>query len=317
MSEETRVLEIHTLNYNLFLKEKLIAIGWNKIGDLSKQSNGITNGEYRVAMRGESWKMELSNTIDTVMKRAKSKKQFRFYMKQYGYDVCWEDRRKYITYTCPNGRKCRDNKLHEAKYRKENMEHEFKIRRNESSLQRELAGGTGHTDYGLRTGKQLAGGDITAGVADGHAVRCQGSDGRNYDIRTDEMALGESADDTRSGHREVIGDTESNVGNHDVRSVEAGSVSEGSRLTGWEAERADLIAAEMLRRAEQKSRLQTAPTGDADRSAAPDIVGGITAIASMIEDETVYDTEYAREHVDRKALAKEIRKKEELGMHMG
>ena len=38
MSEETRVLEIHTLNYNLFLKEKLIAIGWNKIGDLSKLS---------------------------------------------------------------------------------------------------------------------------------------------------------------------------------------------------------------------------------------------------------------------------------------
>ena len=36
MSEETRVLEIHTLNYNLFLKEKLIAIGWNKIGDLSQ-----------------------------------------------------------------------------------------------------------------------------------------------------------------------------------------------------------------------------------------------------------------------------------------
>ena len=38
MSEETRVLEIRTLNYNLFLKEKLIAIGWNKIGDLSKLS---------------------------------------------------------------------------------------------------------------------------------------------------------------------------------------------------------------------------------------------------------------------------------------
>ena len=36
MSEETRALEIRTLNYNLFLKEKLIAIGWNKIGDLSK-----------------------------------------------------------------------------------------------------------------------------------------------------------------------------------------------------------------------------------------------------------------------------------------
>ena len=86
--------------------------------EIHKQSNGITNREYRVAMRRESWKMDLSNTIDMVMKRAKSKKQFRFYMKQCGYDVKWEDSRKYITYTCPNGRRCRDNKLHEAKYRK-------------------------------------------------------------------------------------------------------------------------------------------------------------------------------------------------------
>ena len=73
----------------------------------------------------------------------------------------------------------------------------------------------------------------------------------------------------------------------------------------------------MRRRAEQKSRLQTAPTGGVDRNSAPDIVGGIAALASMIEDEPAEDTEYAREHVDRKALAKEIRKKEELGMHMG
>ena len=93
--------------------------------EIHKQSNGITNGEYRSAMRGESWKMDLINTIDAVMKRAKSKKQFRFYMKQCGYDVKWEDNRKYITYTCPNGRRCRDNKLHEAKYRKENMEYEL------------------------------------------------------------------------------------------------------------------------------------------------------------------------------------------------
>ena len=108
--------------------------------ELGKQTNGVTTGEYRCAMRQESWKMNLINTIDTVMKRAKSKKQFRFYMKQCGYDVKWEDSRKYITYTCPNGRRCRDNKLHEAKYRKENMEYEFEIRRNESSFKAEYSG---------------------------------------------------------------------------------------------------------------------------------------------------------------------------------
>jgi hypothetical protein len=40
-------------------------------------------------------------------------------------------------------------------------------------------------------------------------------------------------------------------------------------------------------------------------------------VATLIDDEPSDDIEYAREHVDRKVLAKELRKKEELGMHMG
>lgn len=36
MSDETRVWGIHTLDDNLFLKENVIAIGWNEIGDLRK-----------------------------------------------------------------------------------------------------------------------------------------------------------------------------------------------------------------------------------------------------------------------------------------
>ncbi|NLT09346.1 MAG: relaxase/mobilization nuclease domain-containing protein [Ruminococcus sp.] len=285
--------------------------------ELHKQSNGVTNGEYRVAMRGESWKMALVNTIDAVMKRSKSKKQFCFYMKQYGYDVKWEDSRKYITYTCPNGRKCRDNKLHEAKYRKENMEYEFKIRRNERSFQTEYGGSTGHTNYGLRSGKQLACADITAETSDRYAVRCQGSNRCDHDICTNETVPEKSADDIRSVAGTGEGDTGADVTKRDGRGIEAGSDGEGARLTGWEAEREDLITTEMLRRAEQETRLQTASTGGADRVSAPDIVGGIAALASVIEDEPVDDTEYAREHVDLKALAKELRKKEELGMHMG
>ena len=285
--------------------------------ELGKQTHGVTTGEYRSAMRGESWKMNLSNTIDAVMKRAKSKKQFRFYMKQYGYDVRWEDSRKYITYTCPNGRKCRDNKLHEAKYRKENMEYEFEIRRNESSLQTEYGGSTGHTDYGMRPRQQLAGGDITAEIADGLGYRNEGADRRNYDIRADETAPAESANDIQSGAGECREDTGADVAERDGRGIEPATISEVLVITGWEPERADLIAAEMLRRAEQKSRLQTAPTGGADRSAAPDIVSGIAAMASMIDDEPAEDTEYAREHVDSKALAEERERKEAHGIHMG
>ena len=285
--------------------------------ELGKQTHGVTTGEYRSAMRGESWKMDLINTIDAVMKRAKSKKQFRFYMKQYGYDVRWEDSRKYITYTCPNGRRCRDNKLHEAKYRKENMEYEFEIRRNESSLQAELAGGFGRTDNGVRPRQQLASDYCTAEIADGLSNRNEGESRRDYDIRADETAPAKSESDIRPGAGECREGKRADVAERDGRGIEAESGGEGLVLTGWEAERADLIAAEMLRRAEQEARLQTSHSSGSDRASAPDFVSGIAAVATLIEDEPADDTEYAREHVDRKSLAKELRKKEELGMHMG
>ena len=39
--------------------------------------------------------------------------EFILYMNQFGYDINWQNTRKYITYTTPEGMKCRDNKLHE------------------------------------------------------------------------------------------------------------------------------------------------------------------------------------------------------------
>ena len=197
------------------------------------------------------------------------------------------------------------------------MEYEFEIRRSERSLQAEFGGGTGHTDYGLRPGTQLAGADLAAETSDRYAVRCQGSDRRDNDICTDETIPAKSADNLRSAAGTGKGDSGADVTERDGRGVEAGSGGEGPRLTSWEAERADLIAAEMLRRAEQKARLHTAPTGGADRVSAPDIIGGIATLASMIEDEPADDTEYAREHVDSKALAEERERKEAHGIHMG
>ena len=40
-------------------------------------------------------------------------------------------------------------------------------------------------------------------------------------------------------------------------------------------------------------------------------------MASLIKDEPADDTEYAREHVDSKALAEERERKEAHGRHMG
>ena len=93
-----------------------------------RRTQGLRTGEYRAANRGDSWKFQLIITIEEVMKRAGTREEFLREMNQRGYQVRWEEGRKSITYTTPTGKKCRDDKLHELKFRKEQMEHEFRIR---------------------------------------------------------------------------------------------------------------------------------------------------------------------------------------------
>ena len=94
----------------------------------TQQARGMSGAEYHTALKGQSWKLRLMNTIDECMKCAADKDAFVSLMASEGYAVCWESSRKYITYTTPDGLKCRDSKLHEEKYCKEVMEHEFRIR---------------------------------------------------------------------------------------------------------------------------------------------------------------------------------------------
>ena len=88
----------------------------------------MSTREYRSAAKGESWKFRLMNTIDQCMRYAASKEEFISLMESEGYQVRWTDSRKNITYTTPKGMRCRDDRLHEEKYTKEVMEHEFRIR---------------------------------------------------------------------------------------------------------------------------------------------------------------------------------------------
>ena len=94
----------------------------------TQQACGMSGAEYHTALKGQSWKLRLMNTIDECMKYAADRDAFVSLMESEGYAVRWESGRKYITYTTPDGMKCRDNKLHEEKYCKEAMEHEFRIR---------------------------------------------------------------------------------------------------------------------------------------------------------------------------------------------
>lgn len=112
-----------------------------------QQSRGMSGAEYHTALRGQSWKLRLMNTIDECMKYAADKDAFVSLMESEGYAVRWEDTRKYITYTAPDSMRCRDNKLHEEKYCKEAMEHEFRIRA--ELIKRKLR--TAETNSGIET----------------------------------------------------------------------------------------------------------------------------------------------------------------------
>lgn len=96
--------------------------------DPRQPSINLGQREYRAQQKGHSWKFELLGVITQLMKKCGSKKEFIRKLKEKGYTVRWEPRQKTMTYTCPNGMKVRDNKLHDARFLKEAMENEFRIR---------------------------------------------------------------------------------------------------------------------------------------------------------------------------------------------
>lgn len=105
--------------------EICLEMGASVIAEKDK-TNYINRNEYRVAERGESWKFKLINAIDLSIAESNCKEDFIKSMNKLGYQVSWTDTRKYITYTTPEGYKCRNKKLFEEKYLKGNMEHEFR-----------------------------------------------------------------------------------------------------------------------------------------------------------------------------------------------
>jgi len=84
--------------------------------------------EFHTAQKGESWKFTLIKAIDDALCYSDSKETFIQNMEYEGYQVNWTDTRKHITYTTPEGYKCRDNKLFDETYLKENLEKLFEYR---------------------------------------------------------------------------------------------------------------------------------------------------------------------------------------------
>ena len=91
----------------------------------TQQARGMSGAEYHTALKGQSWKLRLMNTIDACMKYAADRDAFISLMESEGCAVRWEDTRKYITYTTPENVRCRDNKLFDQTLLRSSMEAYF------------------------------------------------------------------------------------------------------------------------------------------------------------------------------------------------
>ncbi len=99
----------------------------------------MSSREYRARLRGNSWKEKLSKDIEQAMEYSGNRDEFVRAMSILGYRMTWTDERKYLTFHCPSGKSCRDIKLHDDKYIRDNIEREL-LQREFPSREKQLTG---------------------------------------------------------------------------------------------------------------------------------------------------------------------------------
>ena len=233
----------------------------------AQQARGMSGAEYHTALKGQSWKLRLMNTIDACMKYAADRDAFISLMESEGCAVRWESGRKYITYTTPDGLKCRDSKLHEEKYCKEVMEHEFRIRA--ELIQRKFRRAE-ETDGGIEAAEpaeQHAAANSAADPAHRDPVRSAAGDEQADGAgRRNKLGAGGNSEDpagVETAHRPDAGAEVSD------RDAEIADRDEQVAGTGWEPEREVFLQVDRL-----ASGLQPAGGPQVDHAGADPWHGG-------------------------------------------
>ena len=220
--------------------------GLSVIKERKKKEHNMNDREYRAYDRGNSWKMALEIAIDDCMTMARNKNHFIRLMEFRGYEVTWTDTRKNITYTTPQGYKCRDRKLNGRKYLKEEMEFEFELRkeicrRYAGGAERNLGAGSIGAENRGRYGTQLEGADLVTRAAGANPgansgfARSAGDRNKNHfsDAGADRPSAGMS--DRHGGVNTAVSE-ESCEGSRGGGETDADSY-ESDRGTLWESER--------------------------------------------------------------------------------
>ena len=276
--------------------------------DEQRHSRGMSNAEYYTADRGESWKFELMRVIDECMRYAGNRDEFLTLLRSEGYDAAWTDSRKNITYTTPEGRKCRDSKLHMEKYLKENMEAEFGYR-TENDNTRNVGAAQKADGRGTTAGTQR----------DGH--------GAELERAAQNAARSVSAADAAGRGLENAPDA---GGRTDRIERDAGEYRK-IRETGWEPEREIFFRLQRADRQyaesrdydfrEQQTRVFSSGTGSEEENSSvrmdldygSDLVRLGRAVEQMTDDAPTRDGTTMPLHIDSKRRKKLRQKKTALG----
>ena len=262
--------------------EICLAHGLSVLSPFAKgKTKSVGAREYRSGSRGESWKFRLRAAIRYAMQHSASREEFIAVMKKLGYGVRWEDNRKHITYTCyrepkfENGsfRKCRDNKLSDEKYLKENMENEFEIR------QEILAGRDDSDAHGRADRRYAYGEDQFRGLG------ISPEDGREY---AGSYTVYDDGEKEHVDYESFVFDENGNlvegtVGSYERDDKESDRDHHGrERKTGWESERESYFSGRAMGKTPKHSvvdsnRVRSRSVGS--RLA----LGGILGLASLTD----------------------------------
>ena len=278
--------------------EICLAHGLSVLSPFGKdKAKSVGAREYRSGSKGDSWKFRLRAAIKYAMQRSVNREELIAVMKKLGYGVRWEDGRKHITYTCyrepryENGafRKCRDNKLSDEKFLKENMEYEFEIRQ-------EILAGRYDGDARNRTDRRNTDGkDQRRGMGTPHK---NGQGHAGVDTGYDERAQGHVHDESVSSDENGKPFEESNR-THEQADKGSERGHNGEQKTGWESERESYFSARKM--GEAPKRTVANSTSVRSRAVGSRLaLGGLAGLASL----TDYDDNKTAEEIEAEERAR-------------
>ena len=308
--------------------------GLSVLKPYDKSGMKMSTKEYRIAVRGQSWKFRLMADIETAMEYSGSRRDFVDNMSSLGYSMTWTSQRKYITFLCPNGMKCRDIKLHEEKFLKENIENELRIRESKyddgsktevqkvAQQHRDVVGRNENNFYsnsgqGIGNGAVENGGEFPTGVvqedrqnpdSNGNGRVYESSGEHRYGVLyEDGERLPRGADSSQGGYlnengtdgEEYSGDTRENASEY---------------RTGWEESR-ELFEQHLAEReragadfsgSSEESRNYYSHEVDSDFDS---VLGGIDSLASSVAkiiDDSSEDPEERRRRIEAEENANNL-----------